>query len=74
MAKRFSGRYLLVWLILLLSLSASPAQQSLPDAPTPHPETVIHSAVRLVQVSVVVEDKKGNPVTDLKAEDFTVAG
>jgi len=72
MAKRFSGRYLLVWLILLFSLSASPAQQSLPDAPTPHPETVIRSAVRLVQVSVVAEDKRGNPVTDLKAEDFTV--
>jgi VWFA-related protein len=28
--------------------------------------------VRLVQVSVVVEDKKGNPVTGLKQEDFTV--
>ena len=70
MAKRFSGRYLLVWLIPLFSLSASPAQQSLPDAPTP--ETLIRSTVRLVQVSVVAEDKKGNPVTDLKAEDFTL--
>ena len=72
MAKRFSGRYLFVWLILLFFLSASPAQQSLPDAPTPPPETLIRSAVRLVQVSVVAEDKKGNPVTDLKAEDFTL--
>jgi VWFA-related protein len=72
MVKRFSGRYVLVCLILSFSLSASPAQQSLPEAPTPHPETVIHSTVRLVQVSVVVEDKKGNPVTDLKPEDFTV--
>ncbi len=72
MAKRFSGRYLLVWLVLSFSSSASPAQQSLPDAPTDHHETVIHSTVRLVQVSVVVEDKKGNPVTNLKSEDFTV--
>jgi VWFA-related protein len=72
MAKRFSGRYLLVCLILSFSLGASPAQQSLPDAPSPHPETVIRSAVRLVQVSVVAEDKKGNPVTDLKPEDFAV--
>ncbi len=37
-----------------------------------NPETVIRSSVRLVQVSVVVEDKKGNPVTDLKQEDFTL--
>ena len=72
MAKRFSGPYLLVWLILSFSLSASPAQQSLPDGPTPHPEPVIRSTVRLVQVSVVAEGKKGNPVTDLKAEDFTL--
>ncbi len=72
MVKGFSGRYVLVCLILSFSLSARPAQQSLPDSHTDHHETVIHSAVRLVQVSVVVEDKKGNPVTDLKAEDFTL--
>src|ERR1035438_7176140 len=72
MVKCFSGRYVLVCLVLSFSLSASPAQQSLPEGPTPNPETVIHSTVRLVQVSVVVEDKKGNPVTDLKPEDFTV--
>ncbi len=68
----------------LTSLSASPAQQPLPNqapnetpnqAPNPtndHPDTVIRSTTRLVQVSVVAEDKKGNPVTDLKLEDFTV--
>jgi VWFA-related protein len=72
MARRFSGRYLLVWLVLSFSISASPAQQSLPDAPPPNQQTVIRSSVRLVQVSVVVEDKKGNPVTGLKQEDFTV--
>jgi len=72
MAKRFSGRYLLVWLVLSFSLSAGLAQQSLPDAPPPNQQTVIRSSVRLVQVSVVVEDKKGNPVTGLKQEDFTV--
>jgi VWFA-related protein len=53
-------------------LSASPAQQSHPNNASDQQETVIHAAVRLVQVSVVVEDKKGNPVTDLKPEDFTV--
>jgi VWFA-related protein len=64
--------YLPVLLTLIFSLSASPAQQSLPDAPSPNQQTVIRSSVRLVQVSVVVEDKKGNPVIDLKPEDFTV--
>ena len=69
----FAGRRLSVCLIVSLSLGAGPAQQSLPDAPSDQSdqqETVIRSAVRLVQVSVVVEDKKGNPVTDPKAEDF----
>jgi len=70
MVKRSSDRYLLVSLILSFSLSASRAQQSIPDAPTDHRETILHSAVRLVQVSVVVEDKTGNPVTGLKPEDF----
>ncbi len=59
-------------LVFSFSVSASPAQQSKPDAPASSPETVIRSSVRLVQVSVVVEDKKGNPVTDLKQEDFTL--
>jgi len=62
--------------VLLLSLSfsrsAAQSQQSIPDAPSPQQQTVIRSSVRLVQVSVVVEDKKGNPVPDLKQEDFTV--
>src|ERR1035441_8256890 len=67
-----SALYLPVLLTLTFSLSAAPAQQSVPDAPAPQQETLIRSTVRLVQVSVVVEDKKGNPVTDLKPEDFTV--
>ena len=33
---------------------------------------VIRSTVRLVQVSVVVEDKKGHSVTNFKPEDFTL--
>src|ERR1017187_3868234 len=72
MLNRFTGRYLLFLLLLSFFLSASPAQQSLPDAPPSNQQTVIRSSVRLVQVSVVVEDKKGNPVTNLKPEDFTL--
>ena len=67
-----SALYLPALLVLAFSLSAAPVQQSVPDAPAPQQQPLIRSTVRLVQVSVVVEDKKGNPVTDLKPEDFTV--
>src|SRR5271166_5779546 len=84
MVPRSTVLFLPVLLALSISLSATPVpqSQSLPNAPgapdptgsalTAGPETVIRSTVRLVQVSVVVEDKKGNPVTDLKQEDFTL--
>ncbi len=36
------------------------------------PAPVIHSTARLVQVSVVVQDKKGNPVTNLGKDDFSI--
>lgn len=59
-------------LILSLTLGAGPGQQASPETKDAQEETVFHSSARLVQVSVVVEDKKGNPVTGLKKEDFTV--
>ncbi|MBZ5533929.1 MAG: VWA domain-containing protein [Acidobacteriia bacterium] len=43
--------------------AASPAFQS---------STVLRVTTRLVVVDVVAADKKGAPITDLKAEDFTV--
>lgn len=36
------------------------------------PENVIHVNVNLVQMDAVVGDSKGNPVEDLKAEDFEI--
>lgn len=36
------------------------------------PPGVIRSTTRLVQISVVVHDKQGNPVTNLKKEDFSL--
>jgi len=33
---------------------------------------VLHVSTRLVDVAAVVLDKRGNPVTDLKKEDFEV--
>jgi VWFA-related protein len=59
-------------LIVALTVSAGPAQQTAPQTKDSQEATVFHSSARLVQVSVVVEDKKGNPVTGLKKEDFTV--
>jgi|CZKR01.1.fsa_nt_gi VWFA-related protein len=72
MLTRPTARYLSVLLILSFPLHASPEPQRGPETASPQQETVIRSSVRLVQVSVVVEDKKGNPVTGLKQEDFTV--
>jgi VWFA-related protein len=34
------------------------------------PETVIRTTTRLVQIRVVAEDSKGNPVTNLRKEEF----
>lgn len=41
-------------------------------APPQQPPVVLRSNTRLVQLSVVVRDKKGQPVTDLRESDFTV--
>ena len=62
-----------VWAVTLaLGQGANPAPPSPAEPPTSQSDTVFRSSVRLVQVSVVVEDKKGNSVTNLKQEDFTL--
>ena len=35
-------------------------------------DVVLHSTTRLVQMNVIVQDKKGEPVADLKKEDFQI--
>jgi VWFA-related protein len=72
MVTRSYALYFSVLLILSFLLSARMDPQTGSEAVTPKQQTVIRSSVRLVQVSVVVEDKKGNPVTGLRQEDFTV--
>ncbi|MCL4523406.1 MAG: VWA domain-containing protein [Acidobacteria bacterium] len=58
-------RHLLALLVCLATLAAF-AQQSPPkDAPP-----VLRVTTRLVLVSAIVQDKKGNPVTDLTKDDF----
>lgn len=60
-------------LSLLLTGAILAAQTAPPSSnATDQPTTVIRSNTRLVQVSVVVRDKSGKPVTHLTKEDFTV--
>lgn len=51
------------------------AQQAPPATPAPaanQQPNVIRSTTRLVQISVIAQDGKGEPLTGLKKEDFTV--
>jgi VWFA-related protein len=81
-----SRRSIIAGAILLLSCAplnpqtSSPASANTPPAkessasPTtpPNPVPVFHAETRLVVVDVVVTDKHGQPVTDLKKDDFTL--
>ncbi len=55
--------------LVFATISALLAQQA--PAPTPGP-VVLKSTTRLVQVSVIAQDGKGEPVTDLKKDDFRI--
>jgi VWFA-related protein len=57
---------------LALNLAAYPTVLVAQEAPADIPPLTIRSNTRLVIVDVVVTDKKGQPVSGLKAEDFTV--
>src|SRR5947207_12497985 len=48
-----------------------PAQSS--DQPPPQPPPQFRTGINFVRVDVIVSDKSGNPVGDLKAEDFEVS-
>ena len=61
-----------VTLALVTSLAAGPASLSAQQASTDIPDITIRTNTRLVVVDVVVTHKNGEPVTGLKAEDFTL--
>ncbi len=61
----------LLALLLCLSLMATLPGPGL-FAQTKQEARAIRTTARLVQVSVIVRDKKGAPVTDLKPDDFTL--
>ena len=52
----------------VLSLLACPLIAQSPEPPP----VALKATTRLVQVNVVVHDKKGQPVADLKKEDFQI--
>jgi VWFA-related protein len=54
--------------LVFMTISAVLAQEpAAPSAPV-----VLKSTTRLVQVSVIAQDGKGQPITDLKKEDFRI--
>lgn len=64
-------------LALLLSLSIFSRAFGQTPAPTPQQQSdqdeVVRITTNLVQIDVTVTDKKGNPVTDLKPEEFEIS-
>lgn len=77
------GRLLQISLFLLVCFGSGIAQQAPYTLPPPQPEnsdnsaayksaTVLKYTTRLIIVDVIASDHKGDPVRDLKAEDFTL--
>ena len=65
--------------ILLLSLVVNSLGQTPTPTPQPQPQQdksaeddVVRITTNLVQVDVTVTDKKGQPVTDLRPEEFEI--
>ncbi len=61
-----------IGVVLALVPAAGPTILSAQQAPADVPTITIRANTRLVVVDVVVTDKKGQPVTSLKPEDFTL--
>ncbi len=66
-AKRFAAGLLLV---MFSSLQAFPAQDQSDKQTAAEPATVLKATTRLVIVDVVATNGKGEPVSDLRAQDF----
>jgi VWFA-related protein len=73
MPSRLTASGLLVFLLLSPGSLAAPQSPAATGAISPNQQpNVIRSSTRLVQVSVIAQDGKGQPVTALKKEDFSV--
>jgi VWFA-related protein len=59
--------------LVFATIGALLAQQpAAPTSPVPQPPIVLKATTRLVQVSVIAQDGKGQPITDLKKDDFRI--
>src|SRR6266436_3060386 len=73
MSTLMKTRAFLMAAILLLNASLSAFAQNAPQTPqAQQPQYRVHVTSELVLVNVVVRDKKGNLVRDLKKDDFTL--
>src|SRR5260370_30721321 len=61
-----------LWFVLAQSATLLFAQAQAPQPATAHAPAVIRSTTRLVQLNVIVHNKKGDPVPSLKKENFTI--
>ncbi len=71
-ARRVFFYFVVLALVPTISAAAPRRPQTAGSSATAQNAPVIRSTTHLVQISVVVTDKKGQPVTGLKKEDFTV--
>ena len=62
----------LLWFLLAQSATPLLAQGQAPQPFSAQAPVVIRSTTRLVQLNVIVHNRKGDPVQGLKKEDFTI--
>src|SRR5258708_5100005 len=71
--KRWTGPGLGLLLTAAVSLTITVQSQDKKQTKGADDDDVIKVTSNLVSLDVIVKDKKGKPVTDLKPEDFTVS-
>src|ERR1700759_3276441 len=54
------------------SIPSSPPSASAAQSTKTNPQVVLRAETRLVQLNVIAQDKKGQPIEGLKREDFTL--
>src|SRR5256714_7411049 len=69
---RSTGKWLKLLVTCAVFLAAIPSHSQDKKPNKSDDQDVIKITSNLVSLDVIVKDKKGKPITDLKAEDFTV--